>query len=69
MVHQQWLARIFAASLPQRRPARSRAVDALHAATDVFVWELLRRDLGPSRRATENTMADLVAGVLEKRER
>ena len=63
--HQQWLVRVFADDLPHDRPARRRAVNALHAATDVYTWKLLRRDLGLSRRETENTMADLVAGVLK----
>ncbi len=30
-----------------------RAVNALHAATDVYTWKLLRRDLGLSRAETE----------------
>ncbi|HLK94266.1 MAG TPA: hypothetical protein VK365_00825, partial [Nocardioidaceae bacterium] len=63
-LHQRWLAGVFAADLPSGGPARRRAVNALHAATDVYTWKLLRRDLGLSRRETENTMADLVAGVL-----
>jgi AcrR family transcriptional regulator len=62
--HQQWLAHVFDADLPAGAAARRRAVNALHAATDVYTWKLLRRDLGLSRRETESTMADLVAGVL-----
>ena len=63
--HQRWLAWVFAGELPAEESARRRAVNALHAATDVYTWKLLRRDLGLSRRETENTMADLVAGVLK----
>ena len=63
--HQRWLARVFAGDLPAEESARRRAVNALHAATDVYTWKLLRRDLGLSRRETEKTMADLVAGVLK----
>ena len=62
--HQKWLARVFADDLPRGQAARRRAVNALHAATDVYTWKLLRRDLGLSRRETEKTMTDLVAGVL-----
>jgi AcrR family transcriptional regulator len=36
--HQQWLERIFAASLPAAAAARRRAIQALHAATDVYTW-------------------------------
>jgi AcrR family transcriptional regulator len=62
--HQEWLARVFADFLPRGTAARRRTINALHAATDVYTWKLLRRDLGLSRQETEKTMADLVAGVL-----
>jgi AcrR family transcriptional regulator len=62
--HQRWLAEVFGASLPTGRTARRRAVNALHAATDVYVWKLLRRDLGLGRAETEKTMIALVEGVL-----
>ena len=39
-------------------------INALHAATDVYTWKLLRRDLGLSRAETERTMVGLVNGVL-----
>jgi len=63
--HQQWLADMFGARLPTAAAPRRRAVNALHAATDVYVWKLLRRDLGMTRAETEKTMALLVEGVLE----
>ena len=63
--HQEWLVTMFDDRLPTTPAARKRAVHALHAATDVYVWKLLRRDLGLSRTETEKTMADLVVGVLE----
>lgn len=62
--HQAWLERIFADLLPTPRIARRRAINALHAATDVYTWKLLRRDLRLSRRETERTMVDLVSGIL-----
>ncbi len=62
--HQDWLRRTFADDLPTDPAARRRAVGALHAATDVYTWKLLRRDLRLSRSDTEQTMADLVVGVL-----
>jgi AcrR family transcriptional regulator len=52
-----WLDR-----LPQ--PRRRRTLDALVAATDLYVWQLLRRDLGRSRREAEIVMGLLVAAVL-----
>jgi AcrR family transcriptional regulator len=62
--HQAWLARIFAERLPKTPAARRRALHALHAATDVYVWKLLRRDLQLARTDTERIMRHLVNGVL-----
>ncbi|HEX2442571.1 MAG TPA: TetR/AcrR family transcriptional regulator [Vicinamibacterales bacterium] len=62
--HQAWLERIFGARLPESPLARRRAIHALHAATDVYTWKLLRRDLRLSRADTERVLLDLVNGVL-----
>ena len=62
--HQEWLATMFGASLPPKGPARRRAINALHAATDVYTWKLLRRDLRLARGETEKTIIALVEGVL-----
>jgi AcrR family transcriptional regulator len=62
--HQQWLAEMFAAHLPASGAPRRQALAALHVATDVFTWKLLRRDLGLSRRATGDTMTRLVNSLL-----
>lgn len=62
--HRTWLAAMFGDRLPTESPGREHVLDALHAATDVYVWKLLRRDLGRDRAETEKTMADLVVGVL-----
>ncbi|MEX5710250.1 hypothetical protein AB1484_18560 [Parafrankia sp. FMc6] len=43
---------------------RLRGINALHAATDVYTWKLLRRDLRLSRPETTQTMTALVRGVL-----
>jgi len=62
--HQAWLVEIFGAALPTGRPARRRTVNALHAATDIYTWKLLRRDLRLSRAETDKTIIALVEGVL-----
>jgi AcrR family transcriptional regulator len=62
--HQAWLARVFADDLPASAAARRRAINALHAATDVYTWKLLRRDLALGRQETERTIVGLVTGVL-----
>jgi AcrR family transcriptional regulator len=63
--HQEWIVAMFGDRLPTAPAARRRAVHALHAATDVYSWKLLRRDLHLSRTETEKTIAALVVGVLE----
>jgi AcrR family transcriptional regulator len=62
--HQAWLDRIFSPFLPEAPAARRQAIHALHAATDVYSWKLLRRDLQLSRSDTERIILDLVSGVL-----
>jgi AcrR family transcriptional regulator len=65
--HQAWLERIFAGRLPRAPESRRRAIHALHAATDVYTWKLLRRDLRLSRAETERIMLDLANGVLARK--
>ena len=67
--HRAWLEMIFGVRLPRHRATRRRSVDALHAATDVYTWKLLRRDLGLSRTEAERTIVQLVEGVLDAQPR
>jgi AcrR family transcriptional regulator len=62
--HQAWLERIFSDGLPKASAPRRRAIHALHAATDVYTWKLLRRDLRLSRHDAERIIADLVHGIV-----
>jgi AcrR family transcriptional regulator len=64
--HQAWLERIVPDRLPAAAAARRHAIHALHAATDVYTWKLLRRDLRVSREAAERIMLDLANGVLDR---
>jgi AcrR family transcriptional regulator len=64
--HRTWLEEVFAPHLPTAPAARRRGVNALHAATDVYTWKLLRRDLRLSRPETAHTMTALVRGVLDR---
>jgi AcrR family transcriptional regulator len=61
-LHREWVERTFADTLNGMPAAerRQRAAELL-AATDVYVWKLLRRDLGLSRRETERALADMIA--------
>lgn len=65
--HQAWLAHMFGKWLPTTPVARLRTIHALHAATDVYTWKLLRRDLRLTRRDTERTIVQLVAAILRRR--
>ncbi len=58
--HREWIRGVF--------PGRAEQdVDLLVAATDVYVWKLLRRDRGLDRAATEAGMLRLVRAVLTDR--
>jgi AcrR family transcriptional regulator len=62
--HQEWLEDVFGAFLPAAAADRRRALHALYAATDVFTWKLLRRDLELSRRATQQVITDMVEALI-----
>jgi len=66
--HRAWVESVFADALvPESTPKARRArADALVAVTDLFVWKLLRLDLGRSRAdvaASIAAMAEAVAGI------
>jgi AcrR family transcriptional regulator len=63
--HREWLAAIFTpllANLPPRQ--RARRLVALYAATDIYLWKLLRRDLKCDRDDTQDAIACMVRGVV-----
>lgn len=63
-VHRAWCERVFAPFLPRASarayPAR---VDAFVAATDVYLWKLLRRDLGRDLDATRAVLDALLTAL------
>ncbi|MFI5510004.1 TetR/AcrR family transcriptional regulator [Mycobacterium sp. NPDC051804] len=46
--HRAWVKQVFDTQLPEPPAARSRLVDMLVVATDVYTWKLLRHDRGLS---------------------
>jgi AcrR family transcriptional regulator len=63
--HRAWCARIFAPRLPPpAHEAYGTRLDAVVAATDLYVWKLLRRDLGRSPEETTKVIRTLVDGLL-----
>lgn len=66
--HRRWVSEVFAEPLRKLDPAsRKRALDALVVATDVYVWKVLRRDMGRSVATTATIMDGLVRGVIDRR--
>lgn len=67
--HRAWLESAFAPQLDVLRgDEREARLIALYAATDIYLWKLLRRDLKRSREETHDTLCRLVRGVLSGRE-
>jgi AcrR family transcriptional regulator len=64
--HQAWLEEVLGDLLPTEPRERRRVLHGLQAALDVHTWKLFRRDLGLSRRQTEQQLTDLVLGVLAR---
>jgi AcrR family transcriptional regulator len=46
--HRAWVEQVFGARLPEHPVERSRVIDVLVVATDVYTWKLLRHDRGLS---------------------
>lgn len=63
--HRAWVAHIFAPYLPPAGRTREDAITRLVVCTDVYVWQLLRRDLGQSRAATRNHLVAMVTAVVK----
>ena len=65
-IHREWLRHVFGPHLAGlTRAERERRLTALYAATDIYLWKLLRRDLKCDRRSTLETITRLVRGVLK----
>ena len=60
--HRAWVERSIA---PAGTDMPATTIDALVAATDIYVWKLLRLDLGRSAEAVEAVIGQLVRAVLE----
>ncbi|HEY5053865.1 MAG TPA: helix-turn-helix domain-containing protein, partial [Solirubrobacterales bacterium] len=59
--HREWCERVFAPALEARRGVeRERRLGQIVAVTDIYVWKLLRRDRGLSRRQTELALRELL---------
>ena len=67
--HRAWVQEAFADRLPAGGPEREQAIAVHVAATDIYVWKLLRRDMGMSREDTIEAMRRLVDGLNPRTEK
>jgi AcrR family transcriptional regulator len=64
-LHREWVGHAFGPRLARTTgAARARLRARLIAVTDVYVWKIVRRDLGLGAKATEVTMRELVEAVV-----
>lgn len=62
--HRAWCERVFSPYLPSPRAKRRRArLDAFVAATDIYLWKLLRHDLGRTQQETRDAVAALLTSL------
>lgn len=65
--HRAWVEATFRPFLEGRSAdSRSAMLTKLVVATDVYIWKLLRRDIGLERGRTEQYMADMVSALVEQ---
>ena len=65
--HRAWVKTAFAPCLVREEETqRAQLLNALVAATDVYVWKLLRRDRGLGRAAAQAVVLKLVEGVTQQ---
>jgi AcrR family transcriptional regulator len=66
LVHREWCARVFAPYLPAVDGATYPVqLDAFVAATDLYLWKLIRRDLGRTVEQTRQAMATLLYALAD----
>ena len=63
--HRRWVQRQFAAQIARLDATRHRSlIDELVCVCDVYIWKLLRRDMGRSRPETEKTILSMVNAIV-----
>lgn len=63
--HREWCARVFGPFLPPSdTEAYGGRLDAFVAATDLYLWKLLRRDLGRTVEETRQALRSLLDGLI-----
>lgn len=63
--HREWLSKVFAGTLEPLTPARRTAtLDALVVATDIYIWKLVRLDMGRSVSAFRSMVRNLLHAAI-----
>ncbi len=65
LTHRAWVEEVFGSRLPEEPAARSRLIDVLVVATDVYCWKLLRLDRGLSVDDVLDRMLLMTGALLE----
>jgi AcrR family transcriptional regulator len=66
-LHREWCEQVFAPTLDKLAgPLRRRRLAQLVAICDVYVWKLLRRDAGLSRKQTELALTEMLNPLIEE---
>jgi len=60
--HRKWVERCFG---PHLSGKSSEVIDGIVAVTDIYIWKLLRLDLGRSRDKTKKIILNMVKKILE----
>lgn len=64
-VHEEWVARTFEPQLADLDPrSRERRLAQLVAICDVYVWKILRRDIGLKRSQVEEAVVEMIERLL-----
>ena len=63
--HRKWVTAIFEPDLPNAKRERERAITRLVVATDVYAWQILRRDMGLSRATTHDHLHTIVVAIIK----
>jgi len=64
--HRRWVEQVFDARLPEQPAERSRLIDVLVVATDVYTWKLLRQDRGLSKVDVSDRMLLMTEALLTR---
>ena|SRR3990167_1697011 len=67
--HRQWCARMFADFLPDKDDAGyKKMLSAFYAATDLYLWKLLRLDLRHSRKDVQEIVIRILEGLAPRQQ-